>query len=137
MFITMSKEMSVSVLFLPFRVIFNIHILKVQLSTTHSVTLALPPSITPSSATSSASKIFALIEAEEGRYQTSLNDAYAEMGEKTFKGLRRALPMTRSKLDWDKVSGLLASYYPHYVKLLVVSRFSLSDGAPQLAGAGL
>ncbi|KAI0916785.1 hypothetical protein AcW1_007855 [Taiwanofungus camphoratus] len=90
------------------RILLNVHYYEqgnVQLSTTHSVTLALPPSITPSSATSSASKIFALIEAEEGRYQTSLNDAYAEMGEKTFKGLRRALPMTRSKLDWDKVLG--------------------------------
>lgn len=47
--------------------------------------------------------MLALVEAEEGRYQASLNDTYAEMGEKTFKGLRRALPMTRSKLDWDKV----------------------------------
>lgn len=53
----------------------------------------------------SASKILALIEDEEGRYQTSLNDTYHEMGEKTFKGLRRALPMTRQKLDWDKVRG--------------------------------
>ena len=49
--------------------------------------------------------MLALIEAEEGKYQTSLSDAYAEMSEKTFKGLRRALPMTRSKLDWDRVLG--------------------------------
>jgi capping protein alpha len=57
-----------------------------------------------SSPASSASKILALIEDEEGKYQISLNDTYHEMGEKTFKGLRRALPMTRQKLDWDKVS---------------------------------
>jgi len=44
-----------------------------------------------------------MIETEEGRYQSSLNDTYHDMGEKTFKGLRRALPMTRQKLDWDKV----------------------------------
>jgi capping protein (actin filament) muscle Z-line, alpha len=50
-----------------------------------------------------ASKILALVGDEEGKYQISLNDTYQEMGEKTFKGLRRALPMTRQKLDWDKV----------------------------------
>jgi capping protein (actin filament) muscle Z-line, alpha len=44
-----------------------------------------------------------LIEDEEGKYQMSLNDTYHEMGEKTFKALRRALPMTRQKMDWDKV----------------------------------
>ncbi|KAJ7935556.1 F-actin-capping protein subunit alpha, partial [Mycena leptocephala] len=55
-----------------------------------------------SSPSSSASKILALIEDEEGKYQTSLTDTYQEMGEKTFKGLRRALPLTRQKLDWDK-----------------------------------
>ena len=49
--------------------------------------------------------MLALVEAEEGKYQTSFTEAYAEMGEKTFKGLRRALPMTRSKLDWDRVLG--------------------------------
>jgi len=46
-----------------------------------------------------------LIEDEEGKYQISLNETYQEMGEKTFKGLRRALPLTRQKLDWDKVMG--------------------------------
>jgi len=45
----------------------------------------------------------ALIGGEEGKYQISLSDTYQEMGEKTFKGLRRALPLTRQKLDWDKV----------------------------------
>ncbi|OBZ68734.1 F-actin-capping protein subunit alpha [Grifola frondosa] len=77
----------------------------VQLSTSHIISLALPPAITAPGGASSASKVLALIEAEEGKYQASLNDVYAEMGEKTFKGLRRALPMTRSKLDWDKVLG--------------------------------
>ncbi|KZT64626.1 F-actin capping protein, alpha subunit [Daedalea quercina L-15889] len=90
------------------RILVNVHYYEqgnVQLSTTHSVDLDLPPAISPSSAASSANKILALIEAEESKYQASLNDAYADMGEKTFKGLRRALPMTRSKLDWDRVLG--------------------------------
>jgi capping protein alpha len=52
-----------------------------------------------------------LIENEEGKYQTSLNDTYQEMGEKTFKGLRRALPLTRQKIDWDKVSRCLLDVY--------------------------
>lgn len=80
---------------------------QVQLETKHTISLALPPTITAASAASSASKVTALIETEEGKYQESLGDTYQEMGEKTFKGLRRALPMTRSKLDWDKVRWVL------------------------------
>ena len=76
---------------------------QVQLSTTHTVSLDLPSTISVDNAAQSASKILALIETEEGKYQTSLNEAYQDMGEKTFKGLRRALPMTRAKLDWDRV----------------------------------
>lgn len=81
----------------------NINTSQVQLETTHAISLALPPAITAASASSSATKVLALIETEESKYQESLGDVYQEMGEKTFKALRRALPMTRSKLDWDKV----------------------------------
>ncbi|KAK7690305.1 hypothetical protein QCA50_006962 [Cerrena zonata] len=90
------------------KILVNVHYYEqgnVQLSTTHDISLVLPPTINPTSAASSASKVFALIEDEESKYQNTLNDAYQEMSEKTFKGLRRALPMTRSKLDWDKVLG--------------------------------
>jgi capping protein alpha len=48
-------------------------------------------------------KILALIEKEESNYQQALAVSYQDMGEKIFKGLRRALPMTRQKMDWDKV----------------------------------
>jgi F-actin capping protein alpha subunit len=68
-----------------------------------------------SSPSASASKILALIEDEEGKYQTSLNDTYHEMGEKTFKGLRRALPLTRQKLDWDKVGTRLTFFWLRFM----------------------
>ena len=49
----------------------------------------------------SVSKILALIEKKESEHQAALDDKYDEMGEKAFKGLRRTLPLTRQKLDWD------------------------------------
>lgn len=94
------------------KILLNVHYYEqgnVQLSTTHTISLELPSTISSSSGTpsASASKILALIEAEENKYQTSLNVAYQQMGDKTFKGLRRALPMTRAKLDWDRVRDAL------------------------------
>lgn len=71
------------------------------------MSIFFPPAIDPSTSSAAASKILALIEDEESKYQSSLNDTYREMGDKTFKGLRRALPLTRQKIDWDKAS---ASY---------------------------
>jgi len=90
------------------KILANVHYYEqgnVQLATDHTLSSSLPSAVVTSSPASSASKILALIEDEEGKYQISLNDTYHEMGEKTFKGLRRALPMTRQKLDWDKVLG--------------------------------
>ncbi|THH28822.1 hypothetical protein EUX98_g5372 [Antrodiella citrinella] len=90
------------------KILLNVHYYEqgnVQLETTHAISLALPPSISSSTAPASATKLLALIESEESKYQESLGESYQAMGEKTFKALRRALPMTRSKLDWDKVLG--------------------------------
>lgn len=53
----------------------------------------------------SASKILALIEDAESKYQSTLQGTYTTMSEKTYKNLRRALPLTRQKMDWDKVLG--------------------------------
>lgn len=32
-----------------------------------------------------------------------MNESYNDLAEETFKGLRRALPLTRNKLDWNKI----------------------------------
>lgn len=82
-------------------------VVQVQLETKHNASIALPVSVTASTAGASSKKVLALIEDQEGAYQESLGDTYHEMGEKTFKGLRRALPLTRQKLDWDKVRLIL------------------------------
>jgi len=67
------------------------------------MSLSLPSTILQSSPITSATKVLALVEKEEGEYQASLTETYQTMSEKTYKSLRRALPMTRSKMDWDKV----------------------------------
>lgn len=90
------------------RILINIHYYEqgnVQLSTIHAISLVIPPAIVSSQDTTKSAKILALIEDEERKYQISLNETYQEMKEKTFKGLRRALPLTRQKIDWDKVTG--------------------------------
>lgn len=77
---------------------------QVQLETKHNISFTIPPAIVSAPIATAATKILALLAEEEGKYQVSLNETYSEMSEKTFKGLRRALPLTRQKIDWDKVS---------------------------------
>ena len=88
----------------------SIIISQVQLESKHRASIVLPTSISASSPGPSAKKVLALIADQEGVYQESLGDAYHEMGEKSFKALRRALPLTRQKLDWDKVRPLSPSH---------------------------
>lgn len=42
----------------------------------------------------------------EKAYQTELNSAFGAMNEEGFKALRRQLPVTRQKVEWEKVGGI-------------------------------
>ncbi|KAA8650797.1 F-actin-capping protein subunit alpha [Aspergillus tanneri] len=53
----------------------------------------------------SAESIISRIAAAERDYQEELNRAFVQMAEGAFKGLRRQLPITRQKVEWEKVGG--------------------------------
>jgi capping protein alpha len=44
------------------------------------------------------------ISATERKYQDELNKGFVSLSEGAFKGLRRQLPVTRQKIEWDKVT---------------------------------
>jgi hypothetical protein len=62
-----------------------------------------PVSLSVSSA--SASTIVREIALTEKKYQEELNRGFGSLGEGAFKGLRRQLPITRQKIEWDKIAG--------------------------------
>ncbi|KAJ5281752.1 F-actin-capping protein subunit alpha [Penicillium angulare] len=53
----------------------------------------------------SAESIISRIASAERDYQEELNRAFVGMSEGAFKGLRRQLPITRQKVEWEKVGG--------------------------------
>ncbi|KAI9778312.1 MAG: F-actin-capping protein subunit alpha, partial [Candelina submexicana] len=63
------------------------------------------PVSTSLSSTLSASDIIKQIASIEKKYQEELNRAFGSLSEGAFKGLRRQLPVTRQKIEWDKISG--------------------------------
>ncbi|WVQ71862.1 hypothetical protein IAR50_001404 [Cryptococcus sp. DSM 104548] len=75
----------------------------VQLATNHTASFPYPTE--PNGTQSVASQIVTSISKIETLYHLELNDVYAELGDKAFRALRRALPVTRQKMDWDKVTG--------------------------------
>lgn len=51
-----------------------------------------------------AADIVKSIETGEKKYQQELNRAFGALSEGAFKSLRRQLPVTRQKIDWDKIT---------------------------------
>ncbi|KAF8246782.1 F-actin-capping protein-like protein subunit alpha-2 [Wilcoxina mikolae CBS 423.85] len=51
----------------------------------------------------SAVEVVKTIAKKEKEYQEKLNDAFGQLSEGAFKSLRRQLPITRQKIDWDKI----------------------------------
>lgn len=45
-------------------------------------------------------------------YQEELNRGFARLSEGSFKGLRRQLPITRQKVEWEKVGGYRVRFLP-------------------------
>ncbi|KAI2422395.1 F-actin-capping protein subunit alpha [Ophidiomyces ophidiicola] len=70
----------------------------VSLSNTKPVSVPIQPSL-------SADTIVRRIAAVEREHQEELNGAFGRLAEGAFKGLRRQLPITRQKVEWDKVGG--------------------------------
>ncbi|TKY90654.1 hypothetical protein EX895_000652 [Sporisorium graminicola] len=50
-----------------------------------------------------AKEVVGVIAAHEDGWQQALESSYDELAERAFKALRRQLPLTRQKVDWDKV----------------------------------
>ena len=63
----------------------------------------------PSTSTSgSASNILQTIAKVEKAYQEELNRGFTKLSEGEFKSLRRQLPVTRQKVEWEKVGSYRA-----------------------------
>jgi F-actin capping protein alpha subunit len=58
----------------------------------------------------SASEIVKQISIIERKYQEELNRGFQNLSENAFKGLRRQLPVTRQKMEWDKIAAYKAGY---------------------------
>ena len=46
----------------------------------------------------------------ERKYQEEVNRTFSTLSEGAFKGLRRQLPITRQKIDWEKISSYRVSW---------------------------
>jgi len=69
----------------------------VRLLTNRSLSASVP--------SGTGSGIVKEISISEKKYQEELNKGFTGLSEGAFKSLRRQLPVTRQKIEWDKVTG--------------------------------
>jgi len=72
----------------------------VQLNTDFQKTIQVNAGATPAA---TATELFKTIGKAEADFQAALDRSYETMNENTFKALRRILPITRTKIDWEKI----------------------------------
>lgn len=58
-------------------------------------------SLSGSSPSDVASAAVAAIKAAESALQEGLEEMYGSMDEETFRAMRRTMPITRTKMDWN------------------------------------
>ncbi|KAL1586428.1 hypothetical protein WHR41_05214 [Cladosporium halotolerans] len=54
---------------------------------------------------SGADAVVREIAKAENKFQEELNRAFVQLSEGSFKGLRRQLPVTRQRVEWEKIGG--------------------------------
>ena len=56
-----------------------------------------------------ASEVMRVIARVEKAWQEELNRGFGRLAEGDFKALRRQLPVTRQKVEWEKIGGYRAA----------------------------
>ncbi|RFU32767.1 hypothetical protein B7463_g3534, partial [Scytalidium lignicola] len=70
-----------------------------------NVRLQATKPVSASISSTSASAILREITVAEKKYQEEVNKGFTNLSEGAFKGLRRQLPVTRQKIEWDRIAG--------------------------------
>ncbi|KAJ3309480.1 F-actin-capping protein [Blyttiomyces sp. JEL0837] len=74
----------------------------VQLDSTRDLSASLAS--VPSEPSAFATAVIKQITKLEADYQNALNESYAQLSDSLFKSLRRALPISRNRVDWHAIS---------------------------------